>query len=666
MAPKGEADRILFDKIHNYQLRYSFSPTEKDKFGEYRMSSEEAAKFLRAEVRELKDLDGTVNLEYLRASEDIDSPEHDYRVGVYRFVWPKIKQLNDLYLGPGTTDEFTKKLNETIHRMLGSANFRPVRRSYKGGAFLIDFSSVSQEEMASMIADVQEAATEILHGFALEKLLYQQEQLERIRTLLSAYDAGELEIVDGKITTEEGQEIVITDEVIKDYRGRAAIIEKHVTALNELLDQIDTGNGGSKQVKVSFGFDSLGDGAEGSFNSLRNAEVAANISSVRAETPGRLMFFSNKELMVEGINAMHMLHNVVTGKGEIRKDWRRFFYVGETGFYQMNPEMIKIYRKVEDYRKGKEYQEMSERQRRMFEDQIVFFGEYYERINVIDVLKPFRADSYGVYFQRVRDIVDLIRRAETELQKIERLEADYNAVRACLEDTSAVLELSLKDEGAEIVRTTRAAIKAILEGGDKLLAFCDNIGFGGENQASYETSFINLVKMLGFTPLEWKMAAFEGEAQERLIEEKLTDVEQSDAFLEESLKIGDHGTTIIRNNESGLYYAFKGKAVIDADGGDETRSFWAKKENSFLPEGETVIRANLLALARRYKLRISAVFTDFTLPKIEDPKERKAISDEQRSRIVALMEFFTWADHDHEKSKAAEEMGKRRIGLRID
>ena len=58
---------------------------------------------------------------------------------------------------------------------------------------------------------------------------------------------------------------------------------------------------------------------------------------------------------------------------------------------------------------------MTAEQRESFENKISFFGQYYERMNIVDVLKPFREDSYGAYQQKVSVIVDLIMRAEGEL-----------------------------------------------------------------------------------------------------------------------------------------------------------------------------------------------------------------------------------------------------------
>ena len=94
---------------------------------------------------------------------------------------------------------------------------------------------------------------------------------------------------------------------------------------------------------------------DGSFESIRNAEIAAIMGSLSVAPPEKLMFFSNKKVLLEAINAMHMLQNIVAENGIILKEWEDFFMYGETNRLQMVPTMIDKYRKLERHRTTEEY-----------------------------------------------------------------------------------------------------------------------------------------------------------------------------------------------------------------------------------------------------------------------------------------------------------------------
>src|SRR5690606_20580636 len=127
-------------------------------------------------IEELKGLDSAIKLQYLRHNTSIDSETNDIKVGVYRLVYPKIKDLNDVFLGPNTTDDFIGDLNRKITEVFNANSGHILSSNYKGGTFTINFTELNghakdaEQFLIQKISEIHEEAKKILARHILERL----------------------------------------------------------------------------------------------------------------------------------------------------------------------------------------------------------------------------------------------------------------------------------------------------------------------------------------------------------------------------------------------------------------------------------------------------------------------------------------------------------------
>ncbi len=535
--PEAENFRAQFEQMAEIIHRCSIDASATDTEGEYVFNNEIVRDTLAAEVQTLRSQDALIGLMLLIDGEKNGTGERipHRKIGCYKFIWPSAKSLNDSYLGPSAKDEFDAELHAKIAEVLGKSRASLLKANFKTGIFEID-ASLENNVAEKLSAIPREAATLLIKHID-----------RRLETLLQ------------RITVENPGKI-----------GR------NMGALEELKRTIQE----KGTIDIAFGFDEVGQTDEGMWLSIRNAECAANIASIEkidSEEDSDIRFcatdYSNSAMMKALCYAYMRLNDVLdpeSDTNEVLEAWKPFFYYDqESQEIRMNPEMIGKYRKLEKYRQSKEYKQATRtrEEKAAYEDRLAFFGNYYKLINIIDVLKNFTLPTFPHYIRRARNIASLIQEAEAQLRSPS---ADGENERRLLMQIQSEMEISLKDEGAKIVRTTRAMVKELMQSKGNIIIFGDNIEFGIHNQAGYEASAFGLLRLLGITPEEFVEMAESPDSFHRIIEEKTAALEITPEFKQQILQIGDEGTLRLRANEEKLHDMFPGDSIINADGGDET------------------------------------------------------------------------------------------------
>ncbi|MCA9374443.1 hypothetical protein KC725_04765 [Candidatus Peregrinibacteria bacterium] len=624
--PQEQLSRRLFDRYWKILRRYSVEPQD--------MNNAEVETFLREEVEELKGLDSAIKLQYLRQKGAIDSEKNDIKVGVYRLVYPKIKDLNDVYLGPNKTDDFTAELNRKITEVFNANSGHILSSNYKGGTFTINFTELNghardpEEFLMRKIAEIHEEAKKILARHILERLKILHDTKQSLIAQLSQEDLNEQTL----------QEITI----------RINKIDDNIPKIEALLDEIK--NGGSK-LDITFGFDNLKPDVEGALTSIRNAECAANIASLTNGEKKRLQIYSDEDFIYAIVKTVQYLGELnVLDENGIKPEWQDFFELDEHEEIHMKGDMIRKFRKIEAYRKKSAYREMSPEERKTFDDKITKFGNYYRKVNVVDVLKNYMVKNKDHYKKRVQRISALIVEAERTLEKSDYVRPEWHTMRQLLEQTSQELEISLKDEGEEIIKTTRAAIKSLIQTEDErsdqetLMIFGDNIGFGALNIRSYEQSILDIIYEMGFTTNDFLAMQESDEQMREVITQKVALLQKSQGIQDSILGIGDKGTQYLRHRERKIWEAFGSSGIINADGGDEIAIFVPMQVGQEISEAE--IRSTLQTCVDdtltfhgfkpedMSKTRLAGVHTNFHMPSMTRLEDRMIVSDHAREAII--------------------------------
>ncbi len=410
-----------------------------------------------------------------------------------------------------------------------------------------------------------------------------------------------------------------------------------------------------------------------SYLAIRNTECAANIATLQKLDPdvlngngknGHFVYlreYSHKELFKHLIRAQYNLGKILNAEGQIGSEWQEFFTMDKNGYVRMNPEMINTYRHIDTHRKSDGYLALDDADRQKFEEGINFFDRYYKTINIVDFLKNFQTESIEPYLSDIYGIIALINKAEKTLKEGKPNE---EAVRALLNHTSKALEVSLKNESPveKRVKTTRAAIKALMEPGMKIAIFGDNIGFGAINQSAFEQCAIELINMLGITDEEWSAIDVEGDKLDKeklnvLLETKLQDIHENPLFVSKMLSFDDVGTQYLRGVEEKMYRLYGGSPVIDADGGDETRAVYTEQNVPGLQEKVIDPERELLKFSVDNNIRVAAMVDDFQLPQITTDQ----IQSEQRKKILTLIDVMERAEDAHTEIKAYNARKEHRI-----
>lgn len=622
------------------------------------MSSGDVRKFLTAETKELKHLDPLIKLATLVQSGRVNPQIEDVHIGSYRFVSPSIKQLNDVYLGQNQTDDLIfNDLSDSVKNNFTHLPDDVLSANFKGGLFVLKFNELTngsgrthEEVLEAKIVEMHEKARELL----LKHLQDRSDMLERRRIELS--DRIEEEASD--------------EDAVSNIYAQIKRIDQNLEALRNLITDIETGK---EKIDLAFGFDRVqteDNDLQDLFMAIRNAECAANMAIVDTKENGhrRPKMYSHEEFLVEAIHTLQLLgeFGIIDENGSVKDEWKPFFYADAQGYLRMQPDMIKIYRRLDKYRTSSDYQGMSESQKRDFESKIRKFGQYYTRINIVDVLKRFQEENIQEYVERVQRITDLIHAAEEELNPHRYHFSDLPVMRKLLEQISHELEISLKDEGEEVISTTRALIKELLKEGEKVIVFTDNIGFGATNQASYEKSVIDIVNLLNINDEEWDQMNGSRSKLEEVVARKYQGIANDPSYRRAILQIGDHGSQLLRENERKAQEIFGGKGTVDSEMGDETKILYHADENPDIPADSEAIKRKLLGFSMETKMRIAAVSTDFHITPLVDPIERMIIHEQSREEILRLIEFINWAADAHDKIKDLNALGYHKVEVLQD
>lgn len=654
-APREQLCRRLFDRYWKIIRRYSTDTQD--------LRHEQITSLLKEEVDELSSQDALISLLLHKKEGKLQIENDNIQIGVYRLVYPSIKQLNDTYLGPNQTDDFIDELNKSINGKLARNSGHKLNTNFKRGVFVMNFTDLvngsgrpAEEVLSERVAEIQGDAQRILEkhiGIRIESL---EKKINELPDTLDLYDPKDPEA---------------TDKLIAQIEK----LEETIKGLKNLQWEVSTGE---TKTDIAFGFDTLKPDPRGSYMAIRNAECAANIAALRNGHQENVKMYSHQELLVEAIKGLQILgdFDMFNEKGDIKEEWQSFFKICDgaeesekdlAGYVLMQPEMIKNYRRIDKYRLSHEYRRKSREEQKAFDDKIQKFEKYYTRINIVDVLKNFTEPNIDLYLQKIERLTNLISKSKALLAKEEskKTAADYESMRELLDQTSHELEISLKDSGKEIVQTTRAAIKSLMDEGTKLLVFTDNIGFGGLNQGSYERSVIRIINMLNISDDEYETINRSPEKLTQLVERKYEEVKDNPQFMSAILGIGDEGTEQLRVNEQHLHELFEGTATINADGGDESRAFFHFDKNPNIPTDTTELQNVLHKFSDQFRIRVAAVLTDFTFSKNSNPSATLAIVEEQqREEIVSYIEHLLWADEKHNIIKERNAKGENEIGLK--
>lgn len=671
--PGMEAHRRLFAKIERIIRRYSIDPSAKNEQGEYVTDLQTVRSFLEQEVRELSNLDALIPLLRILKEKEWNLNDGDKRIGAYRLVSPTIKDLNDYYLGPNQTDDYIDELHVKIQEILGQNNASVLKSHFKGGVFIVDVDRIDEDEanghtsieiLEGKLGLIQKVAQEVL----LNHLKKRRTHLERKHAMKSQERADLRQKLDAGTNGHNPHD---AEEKIRTLAKEIRTLEDNITELEETTALIESGE---KTIDIAIGLDKLKAGPTNNYLSIRNAECAANIAMLQKLEPdvlngnGKngthfvyLREYSHKELFKHLIRAQYNLGSILDDKGELLPEWKEFFMIDRNGYVRMNPTMINTYRRVDKYRKSDEYLAMNDDEREKFEEKMKFFDRYYKTINIVDFLKNFQTENIEPYLRDIYNIISLVNAAEKLLKDPEPNE---QALRALLEHTSGALELSLKNDSPveKRVRTTRAAIKALMEPGMKVMIFGDNIGFGARNQSAFEECAIDLINMLGITNEEWGEIDIDGQKMDKakldaILESKLRALHENPQFVTKMLSFDDVGTQYLRDIEEDMYRLYGGDPVIDADGGDETRVVYTEQNVPDLAKKVKDPQRELLAFSVNKNIRIAARVDDFQLPRITAEK----IQEEQRSKIVQLIVTMEEAEEAHTEIKAYNARGEHRI-----
>jgi hypothetical protein len=631
IIPEKQANRQLFEETANLILRYSTDPLETDVDGHFLIPDNEIREHLAAETAEMLNRDALTCL-LLMLEKEVHMEDRFLKVGSYRFVFPPLRQLNNLYLGPVQTNEFLADVHMAMKEELTKNKATVLHTHSKGGAFLVDFTNgapvpeeIPMNNMEAKLASIETRTLRIL--------------VEHI--------SKRLEHLYAKLKDEDSYDIL-----------------ENILRLEDLQQHLESGE---KTVKIALGFENIkSKDPEQGFWAIRNSECAANIASLELNggTNGNgkarhsviAKQYTDEQLMYRLVTAVQSLGQLLGQDGDVKPEWREFFQINpRTGYINMKREMIETYRKKDTFYESESYSAMTEEQKRQFDENMEFFQSYYNTINLVDVIKDFTAENFARHLSKSAERANLVKKAIFTLEK-----NDFSSTEArkTLVDLSDELEISLKDTGKGTIGTTRQLIKALLDANDAVLVFCDNIGFGGLNQSSYENSATKLIDLLEISDKEWEEADGNTAAVEALIKKRTAAIKTKPEFRHAMLEIGDTGTKQIRRNEEILKNTFGGDAYINADGGDETSVLYKKSEGCEYPDTTPSLEKALLEVSINCRIRIAAVMGDLSFERITGSRIEKHTPSTVRSQILRHIRTLQKAEEAHSAIKAMNARGQ--------
>lgn len=522
----------------------------------------------------------------------------DVEVGAYKIVSPSIKSLNSS-MGPIFTDIFAAKLHGAIEAKFKNNDVKILHTRVQGGTFV---SKKSQAPAA--VVELEKEATQAL----LETLKAKKDQIEatknkRANRTLNSEEAAQLEKIEKLI----------------------AEIESGTTKVHLALGKSDLAS--KKPEKGSL--------------AIHHAQLAANYqaSQIKKGTieTKEIKSYDEAQIIYEYLKAHQELRtNVLTEDGQVKEEWKEFFYTTSGGKLRMQEKAIKSYREASEEAKAQE--------------KMKFFGDYYATINMVDVLKPWTFQRYGAFIKQIKRRVRLIkkyRKAATNNWKEAKVRHLGNQV-------FKEVAISVKDQGEKIIGNTRGQISALLEDDqlanqpeetDTVILSGDHIGFGAINQEDYQESLEKLVDLLQLSDEE-KQAP-----DKTTIEAKIQQLRENGGYQQFTKivqSIGDKGTERIVETKKILHENVStagGTIEIDGSAGDEEKA---------IIRGLTLekVRAIITETLGERPIRIAIAKAPGQLPRIPSdqgpPKKRPAqpwqdpveISQKLRSSLKTLFELY--------------------------
>jgi hypothetical protein len=619
--PEADRFREQFRQLAEAIYRGSIDPYAENRDGEYLYDYDKVAELLKDEIETLKMSDALIGLMLLKESDKTAEAKKHRKIGCYRLIRPSVKALNGIYFGPSATNEFINALHASIKIVLGRSRASLLQHTFKTGIFEIDASEENcVEEKLSAIPRI---ASDLLIAHIDRRILKLRERI-----------------------MEENPEK----------------IAENIAALEDLRKAVS----GEHTMDISFGFSEIGESESDLWMAVRNAECAANIAALQYKSgdsePGlKSAAYSHASMMQVLCGAYLSRMKVLDPDSEepkILDEWKPFFVIAaNTKEVRMNPEMIGYHRNPEKFRKTKLYSKLTAEDGIGFQERRDFFREYYDAVNIIDILKNFTEENYDDYLAKIRDIVWAIGLAETELAKPQH---DRKKIGGRLHDIQELLEVSLKDDGEKRTGTTRSMAKRLIGAKNPVLIYGDNIGFGIGNQSSYEKSVFHLVYLLGLKSEDFLMMETHPSAADEVIRAKTEIAETDPQFKTEILKIGDEGTRILRSHEERIAKAVEGNPVRNADGGDEA-TIILDSITCEIP-GDEELERRLRIIGNETRMRIAIVYglKGFeTMPTFD--KENGTVEARYRRTIFDFIQARERAEEAHVSLKEIEEAGKEEL-----
>lgn len=364
------------------------------------------------------------------------------------------------------------------------------------------------------------------------------------------------------------------------------------------------------------------DATSGEVDTLRGVEEAEDgeegVDSVRKNGDSMrsvVQEFNYVHFLMDLVRARYEMNSEVLqksgdGSNVLKPEWESFFYLDANGNIRMLPDMIMQFRKERISREYTGELKDDPKKRRIF-------AKYYDKVNVIDILKNFRLESSDHYLERVNGLLDLADRIKASLSNEGTVTSDLLALA---KEADSELDILVKDEGEKIVRTTRSALGNLFGGENTGVLFADHVGFGGTNQADHERITIELIDMLNFTPEELVSIANNPDGAQKAVQWHLLIKGKFDAirrnrglyekFVRLMLSVGDEGTRHIREVErkfAELFLGIGAESAISVGGDEATVFVRGMSEDHLRPED---LKDLLLSVAHECRLRIFAVLDD--------------------------------------------------------
>ena len=515
-------------------------------------SKPELIDYLQRDLKELRGMDPMIPIINKLQDGSWDPEENTIQLGSYRISHPSIKALNDTYLGPMTTDGFIANLHEQI-RTTFRDDFEVLRHFFKGGTFSLHLPKTADtvahlEQLREAMNQFHLEATNILLRHISEHLTAYESSLSETEIQVNHLSTPAIEtLLESSSFSEKQKELLTSYFMLR--RFHAAIAEGTIPV------EISFGINQSRSVKPK----------ELAF-ALCCAERAANMGayrSYRSRKQGEdqdhernpLQEYSHEYLFADLITARSRIQALTTeGKGDamrVRPKWQPFFELDDQNQLRMTETMIAMHRKGH-------YSETLDPM------MIDVFANYYAAINEVDVLRNFRVADVDRYLERSQNISDLIDRVEMAL---DTPELPKERLAALLHQTSQELEISIKNERENISQTQRAVIRALMADGAKVLLMGDHISFGVRNVQSNERFVTGLISQLELSPDEIGLSSRDHQAFLSILKTRFKAMPLG--YWDKLFAIGDPGTAYLRQAEKALFDHFGGRAICDADGGDE-------------------------------------------------------------------------------------------------